>query len=298
MTNDTLWLIVDVGTSGAKAALITAAGELRRTATESYETFSAEGGVNEQHAADWWNAVIAVCRAFGDDVQHVGAVAVTGQMQDCILLDSNGLPTHPVILYNDTRAGAEAETITGRIGVDRLMALTGNEQGADSLWAKLRWLVHHQPEALAQTRHILFGAADAVIFQLTGQASTDTTVASTTGLMDLQARRWLGVDVLDSMGIGACAGKLPPLVAGGGQVGTVTERAAAVTGLSVGIPVYHAPGDAGAATIGAGSGEMGRAYGYLGTSGWVAFTATTPGSPLNGVFTLAHPQPDQYIQIA
>jgi xylulokinase len=298
MTNNAIWLIVDVGTSGAKAALITAAGDLRRTAAESYETFSAEGGVNEQNAADWWHAVIAACRAFGDDIQHVGAVAVTGQMQDCILLDADGVPTHPVILYSDTRAQTEADLITERIGADRLIALTGNEQGADSLWAKLLWLTTHQAQALERTRHILFGAADAVIYELTGQAGTDTTVASTTGLMNLQTRRWLDADVLDAMGIGACASKLPPLVAGGGQVGTVTESAAAMTGLPVGIPVYHAPGDAGAATIGAGSGEVGRAYGYLGTSGWVAFTSATPGSPLNGVFTLAHPQPDRYIQIA
>ncbi len=298
MTNDAIWLIVDVGTSGAKAALITAAGVLLRTAAQSYETFSAEGGINEQNVADWWQAVSAACQSFGDDVHQVSAVAVTGQMQDAILIDAEGNPTHPVILYSDTRAGAEAEAITARIGADRLLALTGNEQGADSLWAKLLWLTRHRPHALEQAQHILFGAADAIIFQLTGSASTDTTVASTTGLMDLRERRWLGVDVLAEMGIGACAGKLPQLVAGGARVGTVTERAAALLGLSPGIPIYHAPGDAGAATIGAGSGAIGRAYGYLGTSGWVAFTTDSPGSPLNGVFTLVHPQPDRYIQIA
>ncbi|MDZ4764089.1 MAG: FGGY family carbohydrate kinase [Chloroflexota bacterium] len=296
--NDTLWLIVDVGTSGAKAALMMASGELVQTATQPYDTFSAEGGMNEQNAADWWDAVIAACQSFGVEVQRVSAVAVTGQMQDAILIDSAGTPTHPVILYNDMRAHAEAETITARVGADRLMMLTGNEQGADSLWAKLLWLTLHRADAVERAQHILFGAADAIIFHLTGKASTDTTTAATTGLMNLRERGWLDANVLAMMGIGACVGKLPPLVAGGSRVGTVTEPAAAALGIPVGIPVYHAPGDAGAATIGAGSGDMGRAYGYLGTSGWIAFTADAPGAPQNGVFTLAHPQPDRFIQIA
>ena len=64
------------------------------------------------------------------------------------------------------------------------------------------------------------------------------------------------------------------------------------------MPVYHAPGDSGAVTLGAGSGEIGHAYGYLGTSGWIAFTASEPHSPDLGIFTLAHPRADQYIPIA
>jgi len=298
MMNDALWLIIDIGTSGAKIALITAAGQLLDTTTQPYDTFSADGGVNEQNAADWWQAVIAACQSFGAKMAPVSAVAVTGQMQDAILIDGDGTPTHPVILYSDTRASAEAEMVVARVGAERLKALTGNEQGADSLWAKLLWLTTHRPDAIEKAYSILFGAADAVIFHLTGKPSTDTTTASTTGLMDLHERRWLSEALLETMGIGASAGKLPELVAGGSQVGTVTARAAAVLGLSIGIPVYHGAGDAGAATIGAGSGEIGRAYGYLGTSGWVAFTADTPGSPENGVFTLAHPQPNRFIQIA
>ncbi|MFN8531620.1 MAG: FGGY family carbohydrate kinase [Anaerolineae bacterium] len=299
MTHDTpLWLIFDVGTSGTKAALVTPDGDLLRTATHDYPTFSADGGVNEQNADDWREAVIALSRTFSEERSRIAAIVVTGQMQDAILIEEHGDTTERVILYSDTRAGAEAAEIEQKLGAERLTALTGNEQGADSLRAKLLWLSRHRPEALRRARKIVFGAADFVTFHLTGNAVTDTTTASTTGLFHLGERRWLEQSIFDEMGIGVCRSLMPMLVTGGAHVGPLTERAANALGLKVGLPVYHATGDAGAATIGAGSGEIGRAYGYLGTSGWVAFTSDAPGSPMNGVFTLAHPRPDRFIQIA
>jgi hypothetical protein len=38
------------------------------------------------------------------------------------------------------RAQAEAAAISERVGKERLIALTGNEQSADSLGAKVLWL--------------------------------------------------------------------------------------------------------------------------------------------------------------
>src|SRR5690606_7293683 len=46
------------------------------------------------------------------------------------------------------------------------------------------------------------------------------------------------------------------------------------------------------------SGESGWVYAYLGTSGWIAFTSAYRAMPDHGAFTLAHPQPTAYIQIA
>ncbi|MDX2163095.1 MAG: FGGY family carbohydrate kinase [bacterium] len=295
---DALWLVLDIGTSSAKAALIDSENTVVASTAHAYQTFSAAGGVNEQDALDWWRAVLAVCAQLGTPIQQVSAVAVTGQMQNAILIDPAGTPVHPVILYNDTRAHAEAAAIIDRFGVENLIDLTGNEQGADSLWAKLAWLAHHQPGAAAACSTILFGAADFIVRRMSGMAVTDVTTASTTGLLDLRARGWLSAAVLDEMGIGWVRDRLPMLMAGGAHCGALTPAAAAETGLRAGIPVYLAPGDAGAATIGAGSGEPGRAYAYLGTSGWIAFTTLIPGNPLHGVFTLAHPRFGHFIQIA
>lgn len=294
MTTSPLWLVFDLGTSGAKAALLTDDGQIVRSADAPYPTHSAPGGIVEQRTEDWWRAVQNVCQALQPDLSHVKAIAATGQMQDLILVDAEG--SFPVILYSDRRAQAEADEIIERVGAARLRTLTGNDQGADSLWAKLLWMQRHHPDALRGS--LLFGAADYLAFRLTGIAATDTTTASTTGLMDLRARRWFSPDVLETFGIGDISALLPQIVPGGARVGTVNATAAQILGLPAGIPVFLAPGDAGATTIGAGAGEIGRAYGYLGTSGWIGLSTAEPGNPEQGVFTLAHPRPDQFMQVA
>ncbi|MBK9121724.1 MAG: hypothetical protein IPM16_01195 [Chloroflexi bacterium] len=296
--NDTLWLVLDVGSSGVKAVLMRDDGAIVTMADAPYSTFSAEGGVVEQDANDWWKAAVAACHALGHDRAEVGAISVTGQMQDLVMLDAAGTPVHPVILYSDTRAKQEAAEVHARFDPHRLRALTANAQGADALYAKLLWVQVNEPDVMARTQVVLFGGADYVCYRLTGAAACDTTTASTTGVFDIRARRWFDQPLLEAMGIEAWASRFPAVVPGGAEAGEVSAHAAAALGVPAGIPVYHAPGDAGATTLGAGSGEIGRAYAYVGTSGWVGFSADASGSPDHGVFTLAHPQAGRYMQAA
>lgn len=294
----TRFLAADIGTTGAKAVLLDDDGRARQTAYRDYPTASGEGGVVEQRAEDWMAALDAAARELTAGGDPPDAIALTGQMQDLILLDGEHQPVRPVILYSDTRARVEAEAVSAALGDAALVTRTGNAQGAGGLLAKLAWLAAHEPDALARAETILLGAAGVVAHHWTGAAAADTTNASTTGLMDLDARAWLDEAAFAAVGLAEARAKLPRLLAGGAQVGTVSEAAAARTGLRAGTPVYLGPGDAGAATLGAGCGEPGAAYLYLGTSGWVALTVETRPAAETGVFTLAHPQPGRCIAVA
>jgi xylulokinase len=288
-------LAIDIGTTGTKAALLNADGLTIRSAYRAYPTDQGDGRI-EQNALDWWAALLEVVQEL--DAISAESIALTGQMQDVILLDRAGVPTYPVILYSDTRAHVEADAINADFGADQLRALTGNFQDAGSLLAKLRWLSSHSPETLTSSAYLLFGAADYVAFRLSGMPTTDSTTASTTGLFDLNTRAMLSSDQLNRLGLGHILPLLPSVHAGGAQVGTLSTELAKLLGLKSGIPIYHGPGDAGATTFGAGAGEPGQAYGYIGTSGWVAFSATTRMTNAPGVFTLAHARPDSFITIA
>jgi xylulokinase len=81
-------------------------------------------------------------------------------------------------------------------------------------------------------------------------------------------------------------------------VGRLKEQVATELGLPANIPIHHGPGDAGATTLGTGAGVIGPVYAYLGTSGWVAFSASERADPEQGAITLAHPHPERYIQVA
>lgn len=291
------WLAFDIGTTGTKAALVTDDGKIIRSETRTYPTHHGDDGVIEQNASNWWEAIKTACMALNAS-DEVTRIALTGQMQDAILIDASGQPVHPVILYSDSRARDEAETVNETVGREKLIALTGIEQSAGSLLAKTLWLKAHAPEALKNASYLLTGAADFAAFMLSGKAASDTTTASTTGLVDLHTRARLSTELYSALGLERVAELLPELVSGGAQIGTLSASAAGALGLSAGIPVHLGPGDAGAATLGAGSGETGKAYAYLGTSGWVAFTSETAADPARGVITLSHPQAGHFIAIA
>lgn len=288
-----MWLVLDIGTTGVKAALLEASGRIVRSAYRDYPThFPAETRV-EQRPEDWWQAVTeAVLELHAQDAQ---AVALTGQMQDIILVDAEGRPVRSAILYSDARAGREAERLAETVGGERLRALTGNEQGASSVLAKLAWLEAREPASLEGATHLLLGAADFVAFKLSGVAATDTTTASTTGLLELESRTWLGVD--EELP-GRAERLLPTLVAGGTKIGTVGREAANLLGLRPGIPVHLGPGDAGTMTLGAGGNDPEHPYAYFGTSGWVAFSTQERPEMTTGAFALAHPDPARFICVA
>lgn len=289
----TVWLAFDIGTTGTKAALIDNNGQVLRSVYRAYPTHTAQGGIVEQDPALWWQAACDSARELG--AESAEAICVTGQMQDLILINAAGEPIRPAILYSDGRAHAQVSHLNAHGDAAMWQALTGNDQGAGSLVAKLYWLAQHEPESLQQAAHLLTGAADLIAYRLTGTAASDTTTASTTGLLDLATRTWIDPALLPDSQV---AQLLPRLVAGGTQIGTLTTSSAGGLGIRAGLPVHLGPGDAGATTLGSGSGVVGVPYGYVGTSGWIAYTTPQRGDPRTGVFTLAHPQPNLYICIA
>ncbi|MEW5958556.1 MAG: FGGY-family carbohydrate kinase [Chloroflexota bacterium] len=286
---------IDIGTTGAKATLISRQGKILASAYVGYPTDSRENRV-EQSPDDWWEAACASLHSLREQHPHLKPVgiALSGQMQDVILVDTEK-SLAPAILYADTRAQQEARQVLERLGEERLQQVTGNLQDASGLLAKLLWLKEHRP-ALYQSAHtLLVGAHDYLAWKLGGARVADYTTAATTGLLDLKANAW--ADGLFKT-LGLRLDWLPELVPAEARVGQIDEAAAKETGLPAGLPIFHGAGDAATTTLGAGAGEPGRYYVYLGTSGWLAATQTgEPADPRTGIFNLRHPDPAQLIMI-
>ena len=292
-------LAIDVGTTGTKVALVDQGGSLLASGYAGDETTSAAGNWVEQSPRDWWRATQqALARLWTQrnaDPATVAAIALSGQMQDLIVL-GDGEAIGNAILYSDSRAHSEATAICAHIGNERLIAITGNEQGAAGLLAKWRWLQIHDMPRLQAAQTFLFGAHSYIGWQLCGATSCDYTTAGTTGLLNLEGQCWAD-DLLAELGLDPKL--LPPLCRADQQIGVLDPAAAVATGLPPGVPVYAGAGDLAATTIGVGAGEAGRLYCYFGTSGWVAGTLNqaTP-APARGIFTLPHPDPSRFIQVA
>ena len=288
------WLVFDIGTGSTKAALIQA-GRILAASSAAYPTTHGAGGFVEQAAEQWWAAVRSCCRDLSP--RHLAGIALTGQMQDVVLLDASGRVIRPVILYSDTRARSEIDQLHALISPAELSSLTGTQQTAGSILAKLRWLWRHERQNSERAAQLLLGGADAIAARLCGSRASDSTTAATTGLWQLAAGKLLDAPTLHRLELGWALPLLPRVVAGGAQVGVLRAAAAQELGLPAGTPVHLGPGDAGAATIGAGCGELGAAYAYIGSSGWVGFSAREIGSAAAGVMSLAHPRRGHFIQV-
>lgn len=266
-------LAIDAGTSCIKAIVVSLPEGVvhSETAHPLHPPASAASGYAEQRAEQWSNATAAACRSLGEGPGGVDAIALSGQMQSVLLVDVDGQPLLPALLYSDSRATAEASRLEEVIGRDRLLRETCNWKGAVSVLPKLCWLHAHHPDLLERAAHVLLGAHDWLYFWLTGEAVTDPTNASVTGLLRPWADEW-AADLLVEAGLPAwLAKKLPALSMSGPAMAWLQPAAAARLGWPANsrVRVCHGAGDLGATTVGALGGTSGT-YCYLGTSGWVA----------------------------
>ena len=110
-------------------------------------------------------------------------------MHGLVVLDEAGEVIRPAILWNDQRTAAECAEIEERIGLERLIQLTGNRALTGFTAPKLLWLRTHEPEAFARIAHVLL-PKDYVRFRRTGEHAIDVADASGTLLFDVANRRW------------------------------------------------------------------------------------------------------------
>jgi xylulokinase len=247
---------LDVGTTAVKALALDEAGAVLARAEAPLELSTPRPGWAEQDPEDWWRAAQ---RALAElDVAEPAGIGLSGQMHGLVALDSGDRPIRPAILWNDGRTAAECEEIERRIGLDELIARTGNRALTGFTAPKLLWLRRHEPEAYGRIAKVML-PKDYVRLRLCGEHATDVADASGTLLLDVARRRW-SEHVLDALELDA--GWLPRLLES-------PEPSGATRG---GVPVAAGAGDQAAGALGVGVDRPGPLSIALGTSG-VAFAA-------------------------
>jgi len=178
---------LDVGTTGVKAIAISPQGEVLARAEEEYSLAIPQPGWAEQDPEDWWQASERALAAVG--AGEAVSVGLTGQMHGLVLLDDADRVLRPAILWNDQRTAAECAEIEERVGLTRLIELTGNRALTGFTAPKLLWVRRHEPEVWARVAHVLL-PKDYVRRRLTGEYAIDAAEASGTLLFDVAHRRW------------------------------------------------------------------------------------------------------------
>lgn len=184
---------IDVGTSGVKALALSPDGEILGRAEHGYPLSTPQPGWAEQDPEDWWRAAATALGELGE----LTSLGFSGQMHGLVVLDERGEVLRPAILWNDQRTAAECVEIEERLGLERLIELTGNRALTGFTAPKLLWLRNHEPDTFARIRHVLL-PKDYVRFRLSGEHAIDAADASGTLLFDVANRRWSD-EMLDAL---------------------------------------------------------------------------------------------------
>ncbi|MFL5862919.1 MAG: FGGY family carbohydrate kinase, partial [Solirubrobacteraceae bacterium] len=193
MAADAVFLAIDVGTTGARAAAVDLDGYVCHAARHPYPTVTPRPGWAEQDPRQWLDAALAaladLTAADAVDPSGVQAIGLTGQCPTIAPFGVDGEPLGPGLLYRDNRATAEAEEMRELIGDEALLRRTGHVPTAFHVGPKLMWLRRHEPDTFAAAVRFL-QPRDLVAHALTGTAATDETHANSTVLFDLRERAW------------------------------------------------------------------------------------------------------------
>ena len=263
----TLFLGIDIGTTGVRAAVIDATGRRLADASVSCALETPAPGRVEGDPDAWWAAVrstLALLTAKGVRLEQVDAIGATGQAPTAVLVDAQGSALRRAILWLDVRAGDEARAIDAALGPGRAEAIAANRLHPYYLGPKLAWLRAHDAGAMNAARFVLQSHAF-VAMKLTGEAACDRSTAMLCApLFDVSADAWSS-EAATAVGIDA---RLLPRIARADDVlGGVTHAAASITGLREGTPVIAGGGDFAASALAAGVVEEGQACAMLGTAG-------------------------------
>ncbi|HEX7297851.1 MAG TPA: FGGY family carbohydrate kinase [Solirubrobacteraceae bacterium] len=175
-----LLLGIDVGTSACKAAVVDLDGaELAHGQTPTPWDPVPTGAQIEPEAL--FQAAVAAAREALDGAPEDGrviALGVTSMAEAGVLLGRDGRALHPGVAWYDERGGAEAEAIAREL--DDFVERTGLPATPLCSLAKLR---HLGTQGAARWLNV----AEWVVHRLGGRQVTELSLASRTGLLDLDS---------------------------------------------------------------------------------------------------------------
>lgn len=282
------YLGLDLGTSSLKALLVDERQNAVATAHAPLTVERPRYGWSEQDPASWIEAARAaigdLARQAPQAMGQIRGIGLSGQMHGATLLDADHAVLRPCILWNDSRADAEARELDDA----ESRAITGNIVFPGFTAPKLVWVARHEQHVRERLSHVVL-PKDYLRLWLTGELLSDMSDSAGTSWLDTGARRW-SPRMLEKTGLDATA--LPGLVEGTEPAGRLRKDLANELGLPAGIVVAGGAGDNAASACGVGVTDPGTGFVSLGTSG-VLFTPSRgyEPAPETALHTFCHALP-------
>jgi xylulokinase/erythritol kinase len=255
---------IDAGTSVVKSVAYAADGTELAVARRPTRVGHPRPGWAEQDMPEVWSAVAdTVAELVGRLGSEVSALAITAQGDGCWLVDAEGRPTGPALLWNDARASEIAANWADSGLLAELFKINGSVGFAGLPHAQLSWLAQHQPTRIATAAKVL--TCGGWLFHcLTGRLAWDVSEASNP-FLDARTGDYSAA-VLSELGLDWARRLLPEAVDGEQRIAPLRGPAVERLGVPEGTPVVLGAYDVISTAIGAGVTEPGQACTILGTT--------------------------------
>ncbi len=286
---------VDLGTSGVKSIALRQDG---RVSAATQIPLPAPKSINERREQDpglWWSAVADGLDHLHRDLvrrridpKQVVAVCVDATSATVVPVDRRLEPLTPAMMYNDARAGQQAQALNRVAG--RILADLGYGINASFGLAKLLWLREHEPRIMDQACWLLHQAdfVTARLMNPPGRAEkvlTDESNALKSGY-DILNRRW--PDYLAGLGIEMS--QLPPVKPIGATLGRLDIQMVRRFGFSADCIVVAGMTDGTAACAASGARRIGDMNTTLGTTMvWKTISAHPVRDARGRLYSHRHP---------
>ena len=253
---------LDVGTTGAKAIVLSEEGRLLASVRREYDIVRPKPGWAELDSQAIWRQLKDMIRelAITTVANPILALSVSSMGEAYTPVSRDRTILGNCLLGFDSR-GAETTERLARLDPLMFLERSGNLASLPSGGQKLIWLRDNDPETFAGTYKFL-GWADLVCYMLGADPWTDYSLASRSLLFDVQRTCW-SEETLDYLAMPL--EKLPSVGQAGTVIGTVSREAAEELGLPVGARLVLGAHDQCASALGAGVIQPGQAAYGMGT---------------------------------
>jgi erythritol kinase (D-erythritol 1-phosphate-forming) len=295
---------IDAGTSLIKTVAFTReGGQLGSFCLPNVYRTSAGDRVEQDMSRTWDDAATALrclTASVPDLPARVAAIAVTGQGDGTWLIDDDGRPVGPALLWLDSRAARLVEEIRASPQNMPLYRRTGSGLNACQQGPQLAWLQANAPECVSRAA-TAFHCKDWLYFRLTGMRATDPSeMAFSCG--NFRTRRY-DPETARMIGIADLGRLVPSIVDGASLTHPLGAAAASETGLPAGVPVSLGYVDVICNALGAGLYDHAPEVGctIIGSTGMhMRLASTADAVTLNAEatgYTMPFPVPGHYAQM-
>ena len=264
---------VDIGTSVIKAVAFDDDGKEVALARQETDVLRPVPGFSEQDMDSVWNATASTIREVVSKVtESVQLISLTAQGDGCWLVDSDGRPTGPAILWNDARAARIVDLWREAGVLAEAFRRNGSQVFSGLPNAIFTWLNQYEPDRLKRSAKSLC-CNGWIFYKLAGRMAIDESDASVP-FFDVHQRRY-SHELLQLYDLEWAERLLPEVLPNDKRVGTLQSNSATDLGLTGGLPVVMAPYDVVTTAIGVGVTHEGQACSILGTTLCTEVATTT-----------------------